>query len=187
MGPRCAGCTASAAIWRWVRCGAWAGLRAHDEAASRRHRRGDRLRGGAPARPLADRDVPLPPPRDAGRGAGARPDPGVRFAARASPRAQAPRAGRGFHDDPRGHLGAGKVVSKIFVGVGSNLGDREFLIRKAVESMRDLPRTLVVRVSSLYDTDPVGEVDQPAFLNAVVWLETTLEPRELLWQLLLIE
>jgi len=78
-------------------------------------------------------------------------------------------------------------MSKVFVGVGSNLGDREFLIRKAVESMRDLPRTLVVRVSSLYDTDPVGEVDQPAFLNAVVWLETTLEPRELLWQLLLIE
>ncbi len=78
-------------------------------------------------------------------------------------------------------------MSKVFVGVGSNLGDREFLIRKAVEAMRDLNRTLVVRVSSLYDTDPVGEVDQPAFLNAVVWLETTLEPRELLWQLLLIE
>jgi 2-amino-4-hydroxy-6-hydroxymethyldihydropteridine diphosphokinase len=78
-------------------------------------------------------------------------------------------------------------MSKVFVGVGSNLGDREFLIRKAVESMRELPRTLVVRVSSLYDTDPVGEVDQPAFLNAVVWLESTLEPRELLWQLLLIE
>lgn len=78
-------------------------------------------------------------------------------------------------------------MSKVLVGVGSNLGDREFLIRKAVEAMRDLPRTLVVRVSSLYDTDPVGEVDQPAFLNAVVWLETTLEPRELLWQLLLIE
>ncbi len=45
----------------------------------------------------------------------------------------------------------------------------------------------MVRVSSLYDTDPVGVEDQPAFLNAVVWLETTLEPRELLWQLLLIE
>ncbi|MBI4364845.1 MAG: 2-amino-4-hydroxy-6-hydroxymethyldihydropteridine diphosphokinase [Candidatus Latescibacteria bacterium] len=78
-------------------------------------------------------------------------------------------------------------MSKVYVGLGSNLGDREFLVRKAVESMRDLPRTLVIRVSSLYDTDPVGEVDQPAFLNAVVLLETTLEPRELLWQLLLIE
>lgn len=78
-------------------------------------------------------------------------------------------------------------MTKIFVGVGSNLGDREFLIRKAVEAMRDLSGTTVVRVSSLYDTDPVGDVEQPAYLNAVVWLATTLEPRELLWQLLLIE
>src|SRR5258706_4842273 len=76
---------------------------------------------------------------------------------------------------------------KVFVGVGSNLGDREFLIRKAVESMRALPRTLVVRVSSLYDTDPVGEVEQPPFLNAVAWLETELDARALLWHLLLIE
>lgn len=78
-------------------------------------------------------------------------------------------------------------MSKVFVGVGSNLGDREFLIRKAIEALRDLPRTVVVRVSSLYDTDPVGVEEQPAFLNAVVWLETGLLPRELLWQLLLIE
>ena len=47
--------------------------------------------------------------------------------------------------------------------------------------MRDLPRTLVVRVSSLYDTDPVGEVDQPAFLNCGVWPETA-RARELLWR-----
>lgn len=78
-------------------------------------------------------------------------------------------------------------MSKVFVGVGSNLGDREFLIRKAIEQLRDLPRTVVVRVSSLYDTDPVGEADQPAFLNAVACLETSLEPRDLLWQMLLIE
>jgi len=52
-------------------------------------------------------------------------------------------------------------MSKVFVGVGSNLGDREFLIRKAIEAMRDLPRTLVVRVSSLYDTDPVGRSISP--------------------------
>jgi len=78
-------------------------------------------------------------------------------------------------------------VSKVFVGVGSNLGDREFLIRKAVEGMRDLPHTTVIRVSSLYDTEPVGEVEQPAFLNAAVWLETDLGPRELLWHLLLVE
>jgi 2-amino-4-hydroxy-6-hydroxymethyldihydropteridine diphosphokinase len=78
-------------------------------------------------------------------------------------------------------------VTRAFVGIGSNLGDREFLIRKAVESLRATPRTSVLRVSSLYDTDPVGEVEQPAFLNAVGWLETELEARELLWHLLLIE
>ena len=78
-------------------------------------------------------------------------------------------------------------MSKVFVGVGSNLGDREFLIRKAIEALRDLPHTVVARVSSLYDTDPVGDVEQPQYLNAVVWLETELTPRELLWQLLLIE
>lgn len=78
-------------------------------------------------------------------------------------------------------------MSKVLIGVGSNLGDREFLIRKAIEALRDLPRTVVARVSSLYDTDPVGDVEQPAFLNAVVWIETELEPRELLWQMLLIE
>jgi 2-amino-4-hydroxy-6-hydroxymethyldihydropteridine diphosphokinase len=78
-------------------------------------------------------------------------------------------------------------VTKTFVGIGSNLGDRELLIRRAVDSLRHLPRTAVVRVSSLYDTDPVGDVEQPAFLNAVVWLETELSARELLWHLLLVE
>ena len=78
-------------------------------------------------------------------------------------------------------------MTRVFVGIGSNLGDREFLIRNAVEGLRAMPRTAVLRVSSLYDTDPVGEVEQPPFLNAVAWLESELEPRELLWHLLLIE
>jgi 2-amino-4-hydroxy-6-hydroxymethyldihydropteridine diphosphokinase len=78
-------------------------------------------------------------------------------------------------------------VSKVYIGVGSNLGDREFLIRKAIEELRDLPHTVVARVSSLYDTDPVGDEDQPSYLNAVVRVETALPPRELLWHLLLIE
>ncbi len=78
-------------------------------------------------------------------------------------------------------------MTRAFVGIGSNLGDREFLIRNAVEGLRAIPRTAVLRVSSLYDTDPVGEVEQPPFLNAVAWLETELLPRELLWHLLLIE
>ena len=79
------------------------------------------------------------------------------------------------------------MMRRVYVGIGSNLGDREFLIRKAVEALRDLPQTHVIRVSSLYDTDPVGETEQPPFLNAVAWVETELPARELLWQMLLIE
>jgi 2-amino-4-hydroxy-6-hydroxymethyldihydropteridine diphosphokinase len=78
-------------------------------------------------------------------------------------------------------------MKRVFVGIGSNLGDREFLIRKAVEGLRDIPHTSVLRVSSLYDTDPVGDLDQPAYLNAVAWLESELDARTLLWHLLLIE
>jgi len=79
------------------------------------------------------------------------------------------------------------MMRRAYVGIGSNLGDREFLIRKAVESLRQLPQTNVSGVSSLYDTEPVGETEQPPFLNAVAWIETELAPRELLWQMLLIE
>ena len=78
-------------------------------------------------------------------------------------------------------------MTKSYVGIGSNLGEREFLIRKAVEALRELPRTSVIQVSSLYDTDPVGDIEQPPFLNAVARIETELEARELLWHLLLIE
>jgi 2-amino-4-hydroxy-6-hydroxymethyldihydropteridine diphosphokinase len=78
-------------------------------------------------------------------------------------------------------------VTKAFVGLGANLGERELQIRRAVDELLKIPRSMLIRVSSLYDTDPVGEVVQPPFLNAVAWLETELAPRELLWNLLLIE
>ncbi len=76
---------------------------------------------------------------------------------------------------------------KAYVGLGSNLGERESLIRQALDAMATLPQTTVVRASSLYDTEPLGEVMQPDFLNAVVLLETDLAPRQLLWNLMLIE
>lgn len=76
---------------------------------------------------------------------------------------------------------------KAYIGLGSNLGDREAQIRAALEAIADLPDTDLLRVSSLYDTEPAGEVDQPNFLNAAALLDTELEPRQLLWNLLLIE
>ena len=78
-------------------------------------------------------------------------------------------------------------MARIFVGLGSNLGDREGTLRAAVGRLRGLPETDVVRVSSLRDTDPVGYRNQPRFLNGVVELETTLAPRALLAALLELE
>ena len=64
---------------------------------------------------------------------------------------------------------------RAFLGLGSNLGDREAQLRRAIEGMPD-----VVAVSPWYETDPVGGPDQGAYLNAVVELDTTLSPRQLL-------
>ena len=69
-----------------------------------------------------------------------------------------------------------------YVGLGSNLGDREAIIRAAVEALPG-----VVAVSQLRETDPVGVTEQPAFLNGAVVLETDLSARELLDLLLAVE
>ncbi|MEP7029216.1 MAG: 2-amino-4-hydroxy-6-hydroxymethyldihydropteridine diphosphokinase [Candidatus Eisenbacteria bacterium] len=76
---------------------------------------------------------------------------------------------------------------KAYIGLGSNLGEREALLKAALEQIEALPETRLGRVSSLYDTTPVGELDQPNFLNAVAQIETELTARQLLWNLLLIE
>jgi 2-amino-4-hydroxy-6-hydroxymethyldihydropteridine diphosphokinase len=76
---------------------------------------------------------------------------------------------------------------KAFIGLGSNLGDREAMIRIALDDLARLPGTVVVRASSLYDTEPVGDEEQPKFLNAVAEIDTELTARQLLWNLLLVE
>lgn len=71
-------------------------------------------------------------------------------------------------------------MSRALLGLGANLGEREDTLARAVESIGALPRTTVTRVSSLYETAPVGYTDQPDFLNIVVELDTTLSPHALL-------
>ena len=78
-------------------------------------------------------------------------------------------------------------MARAFVGLGSNLGDREATLRSAVEALEELPRTEVLRVSIFRDTEPVGIRSQPRFLNGAVELQTSLSPRELLEGLLGIE
>ena len=66
------------------------------------------------------------------------------------------------------------------LGLGSNVGDRRDHLQVAVNALLSLG-VRVTAASSVYDTDPVGEVlDQPSFLNACVLVETELEPLELL-------
>jgi len=77
-------------------------------------------------------------------------------------------------------------VNRAFVGLGANLGDRDGTLRAAVKRLGGVAGT-VTKVSALRDTEPVGYVDQPRFLNGVVELETSLSPRALLDELLSIE
>ena len=78
-------------------------------------------------------------------------------------------------------------MTKAYVGLGANLGDREETLRRAVELLAAEPGIEVVAVSSLRETEPVGYVDQPAFLNGACAVETELSPRDLLDRLLAIE
>ena len=74
-----------------------------------------------------------------------------------------------------------KPLAKVVFSVGSNLGDRLGHLQGAVDAIRDTPDIIVVDVSSVYETAPVGGPDgSPAYLNLVIVAETTLEPRTLL-------
>jgi 2-amino-4-hydroxy-6-hydroxymethyldihydropteridine diphosphokinase len=72
--------------------------------------------------------------------------------------------------------GKPRTKARAFIGLGSNLGDRMSLLRSAVAGLPD-----VVRVSGIYETEPVGGPDgQDRYLNVVVELSTDLTPEELL-------
>ena len=78
-------------------------------------------------------------------------------------------------------------VVRAYVGLGSNLGDREATLLAAVETLRAEPDVEVVALSGLIETEPVGVLEQPRFVNGVVALDTTLPARALLERLLDVE
>lgn len=78
-------------------------------------------------------------------------------------------------------------MSRAFVGFGTNMGDREYNIRLALESLDLVPNTRVVSSSKIYETKPWGYLNQPDFLNGVIEVETSLSPAALLGALLGIE
>ena len=75
----------------------------------------------------------------------------------------------------------------VYLGLGSNLGEREKLLNRAVSELKKVRETNVVWTSSIYETDPYGKTEQPKFLNAVLQVETTLLPPDLFDETLKIE
>jgi 2-amino-4-hydroxy-6-hydroxymethyldihydropteridine diphosphokinase len=81
-----------------------------------------------------------------------------------------------------------RALRKVVYSVGSNLGDRLGNLQGAVDAISDTPDVIVVDVSSVYETDPVGGPEgSPRYLNLVIVAETTLEPRTLLERALAVE
>jgi 2-amino-4-hydroxy-6-hydroxymethyldihydropteridine diphosphokinase len=72
------------------------------------------------------------------------------------------------------------VKTDAYIALGSNLGDRELNLLRAVAEIGKLPDSLVSGLSPFYETSPVGVTDQPAFFNAVLRLSSALTPQELL-------
>jgi 2-amino-4-hydroxy-6-hydroxymethyldihydropteridine diphosphokinase len=78
-------------------------------------------------------------------------------------------------------------LATAYIGIGSNLGDRLGYIREAIAKLEQSQEIEIRGTSSVYETEPVGHKEQPCFLNAVLELNTALEPVNLLEHLLGIE
>lgn len=79
------------------------------------------------------------------------------------------------------------VWKRSYIGLGSNLNNREANIIEAIKRLDSAPGIVVANRSSLYETEPVGYKDQEWFINAVVGVNTILLPRRLLETCLRIE
>ncbi|MGA1679066.1 MAG: 2-amino-4-hydroxy-6-hydroxymethyldihydropteridine diphosphokinase [Candidatus Nanopelagicales bacterium] len=75
----------------------------------------------------------------------------------------------------------------VIISIGSNLGNRKDYLQFAVDKISSLPKTLLTRVSSIYETLPQGFTDQPNFFNAILEIDTDLTPPELLTEIRQIE
>ncbi|MET0958945.1 MAG: 2-amino-4-hydroxy-6-hydroxymethyldihydropteridine diphosphokinase [Psychrobacillus psychrotolerans] len=72
------------------------------------------------------------------------------------------------------------MMNTVFISLGSNIGNRFEYLQQAVRLLQQVEGVNVVKVSSVYETDPVGYEDQAAFLNMVVEIETLCSPHEIL-------
>ena len=78
-------------------------------------------------------------------------------------------------------------MAKVYIGIGSNLGDRRKNINAAINCLKQEKLLNLTKQSSLYETEPVGGPPQRKFLNGAIELETDASPRDLLEKLKAIE
>jgi 2-amino-4-hydroxy-6-hydroxymethyldihydropteridine diphosphokinase len=75
----------------------------------------------------------------------------------------------------------------VYIGIGSNLGDSISIVRDAINHLGKISKSELVKYSSLYTSEPVGDVPQDNYVNAVAALKTSLQPTDLLLELQAIE
>ena len=81
-----------------------------------------------------------------------------------------------------------EIVNNIcYLGLGSNLGNRLINIQKAISKLKSNDKIRVIKISSIKDTKPWGNKDQPDFLNCILEIETSLDPIKLLKTCFIIE
>lgn len=68
----------------------------------------------------------------------------------------------------------------VYIGLGSNMGDREQNLGKAVHALVSHPLIRILKQSSILETEPVDYLDQPRFLNTIIVIDTSLSPHKLL-------
>jgi len=78
-------------------------------------------------------------------------------------------------------------MTTCYIGIGSNLGDRQRYIDKALEALKTRKNISVTRVSSIYETEPVSDIPQGRYLNGVIEIDTSLPAGVLMKELLAIE
>ena len=71
-------------------------------------------------------------------------------------------------------------MARVYVGLGTNLGDRHENLSKAIDLLSHSGKNSIIKKSSVKETDPVDYLDQPAFLNQIILIDTLLQPEDLL-------
>jgi len=71
-------------------------------------------------------------------------------------------------------------MNKVYLSLGTNIGQREENLKLAVRLLQEKPNVTVKAISSIYETAPVGYLDQPSFLNIALYIETSLPAMDVL-------